>query len=283
GRCTFVRRSSSPFSHRNLSAPGALTETRESRGRSTQCYEENIMLSRRNLMSAIGGIAAVALAPRLTLHASPPTPPPPCALDPLPFPAKPLEPYIDARTMELHHDAHHAAYVSNLNAIAKDYPQIAPPPPRDLLESLVELPDAIRTGVRNNLGGHVNHAMFWTIMNAGGGKPSGDVAAAIDRDLGGMEKLTSDFNAAGVRVFGSGWVFVTVTGDGKLAIETRPNQDSPLMDGKQVLCGNDVWEHAYYLNYQNRRADYLKAWWNVVNWAEIGGRYAAARAGTLTL
>jgi Fe-Mn family superoxide dismutase len=123
--------------------------------------------------------------------------------------------------------------------------------------------------------------MFWTIMKKGGGKPSGDVAAAIDRDLGGMERLTSDFNTAGGRVFGSGWVFVTVAPGGRLAIETRPNQDSPLMDRKHVLFGNDVWEHAYYLNYQNRRADYLKAWWNVVNWAEIGNRYAAARAGTL--
>jgi Fe-Mn family superoxide dismutase len=243
------------------------------------------MLSRRNLISAASGIAAVALAPRLTLAeaatAAASTAAGPFTLEPLPYPAGALEPYIDARTMELHHDRHHAAYVSNLNTIARDYPQIEHMPPRDLLEKLAGLPDAIRTGVRNNLGGHVNHAMFWTIMKAGGGKPSGEVATAIDRDLGGMEMMTSDFNAAGGRVFGSGWVFVTVATDGKLAIETRPNQDSPLMDGKRVLFGNDVWEHAYYLNYQNRRADYLKAWWNVVNWTEIGNRYAAAKSGTL--
>jgi Fe-Mn family superoxide dismutase len=243
------------------------------------------MLSRRNLVSAISGFAAVALAPRLTLAATAPqsTAAGSFTLEPLPYPTNALEPHIDARTMELHHDRHHAAYVSNLNAIAKDYPQIVRMPPHDLLQKLAELPDAIRTGLRNNLGGHVNHAMFWTIMRAGGGQPSGDLAAAIDRDFGGMEKLTNDFNAAGGRVFGSGWVFVTVARDGKLAIETRPNQDSPLMDGKRVLFGNDVWEHAYYLKYQNRRADYLQAWWNVVNWSEIGKRYAAAKAGTLTI
>jgi len=236
-------------------------------------------------MFAASGIAATALAPRLTLAAAATattsTPVGPFTLEPLPYPANALEPFIDARTMELHHDRHHATYVSNLNTIAKDYPQIVDMLPVDALERLAELPDPIRTGVRNNLGGHANHAMFWTIMKAGGGSPSGGVAAAIDRDLGGMERLMSDFNTAGGRVFGSGWVFVTVARDGKLTIETRPNQDTPLMDGKRALFGNDVWEHAYYLNYQNRRADYLKAWWNVVNWTEIGNRYVAARAGTL--
>jgi Fe-Mn family superoxide dismutase len=137
--------------------------------------------------------------------------------------------------------------------------------------------------VRNSGGGHANHTMFWQIMGGKGGKPSGEVAAAIDRDLGGLEKFQNDFNAAGGRVFGSGWVFVTVTKDGKLAMESKPNQDTPLMDGKKVLLGNDVWEHAYYLTYQNRRPDYLKAWWNVVNWDKIGERYAAAKAGTLTI
>jgi Fe-Mn family superoxide dismutase len=247
--------------------------------------EEKIMLSRRKLMFAASAVAAVTLAPRLTFAeattATISSAVGPFTLEPLPYPTKALEPYIDARTMELHHDQHHAAYVSNLNTIAKDFPQIVDMPPVHVLEKLAELPDAIRTGVQNNLGGHANHAMFWMIMKAGSGKPSGDVAAAIDRDLGGMERLMSDFNTAGGRVFGSGWVFVTVARDGKLTIETRPNQDSPLMDGKRVLFGNDVWEHAYYLNYQNRRADYLKAWWNVVNWTEIGNRYAAARAGTL--
>ena len=148
-------------------------------------------------------------------------------------------------------------------------------------DHLGHVPEAIRTGVRNNLGGHANHTMFWQIMGPGGGKAEGDVLAAIDRDLGGLEKMQNDFNGAGGRVFGSGWVFVTVDKDGKLAIETRPNQDNPLMDGKRALLGNDVWEHAYYLNYQNRRADYLKAWWNTVNWKVVGERYAAAKAGTL--
>jgi Fe-Mn family superoxide dismutase len=242
------------------------------------------MLSRRDLIAG-SGITAVALASRLTLPDATAAPVAmvagPFTLEPLPYPADALEPYIDARTMELHHDQHHAAYVNNLNTIAQDHPQIVDVPPVDLLGKLASLPSSIRTGVRNNLGGHANHSMFWTIMKPGGGKPSGDVATAIDRDLGGMEKLTSDFNAAGLRVFGSGWVFVTVTPGGELAIETRPNQDSPLMEDKRVLFGNDVWEHAYYLNYQNRRADYLKAWWNVVNWTEIGNRYAGARAGTL--
>jgi superoxide dismutase, Fe-Mn family len=249
-----------------------------------QRSEENIMLSRRDLMFAARGFAAVALTP-LTLAdaaaAAASTAAGPFTLEPLPYPTNALEPYIDARTMELHHDQHHAAYVNNLNTIAQDHPQIVGMPPVDLLQKLASLPVAIRTGVRNNLGGHANHTMFWTTMRAGGGKPSGELAAAINRDLDGVERLMTDFNAAGGRVFGSGWVFVTVTPDGRLAIETRPNQDSPLMDGKRVLFGNDVWEHAYYLKYQNRRTDYLKAWWNVVNWPEIGNRYAAARAGTL--
>jgi Fe-Mn family superoxide dismutase len=183
--------------------------------------------------------------------------------------------------MEIHHDKHHGAYVAALNNFAKDHPQIAGKPVVEVLGNLDAVPEAIRTGVRNNLGGHANHTMFWEIMGPNGGKPEGEVLAAIDRDLGGLEKFQTDFNAAGVRQFGSGWVFVTITKDGKLEIETRPNQDTLLTDGKRVLFGNDVWEHAYYLNYQNRRPDYLKAWWNTVNWGKIAERYAAAKAGTL--
>jgi len=183
--------------------------------------------------------------------------------------------------MEIHHDKHHAAYVANINNVAKTHPQIAETPIQAVLGNLNALEDDIKMLVRNNLGGHANHTMFWEIMGPNGGKPAGEVLAAIDRDLGGVEKFQTDFNAAGGRQFGSGWVFVTVTQDGKLAIETRPNQDTPLMDNKRVLLGNDVWEHAYYLNYQNRRADYLKAWWNTVNWTKISDRYAAAKAGTL--
>jgi Fe-Mn family superoxide dismutase len=170
-----------------------------------------------------------------------------------------------------------------LNTVAKDHAEIAAKPLHEILANLQSVPESVRTMVRNNGGGHANHTMFWQIMGAGGGKPAGEVAAAIDRDLGGLEKFQNDFNAAGGRVFGSGWVFVTVARDGKLALESKPNQDTPLMEGKRVLLGNDVWEHAYYLLYQNRRPDYLKAWWNVVNWNKVGERYAAAKAGTLTI
>jgi superoxide dismutase, Fe-Mn family len=242
------------------------------------------LVNRRSLIAGTASLAAIALAPRVVFgQATPPPPTGPFKLDDLPYATNALEPHIDAQTMMIHHDRHHAAYVNNLNNFAKDNPKIAQSPIQDVLAKLGEVPEAIRTGVRNNLGGHANHTMFWQIMGPGGGKPEGEVAAAIDRDLGGIEKLQNEFNAAGGRVFGSGWVFITVARDGKLAIETKPNQDTPLMDGKRVLLGNDVWEHAYYLKYQNRRPDYLKAWWNVVNWKKISERYAAAKAGTLTI
>ena len=159
----------------------------------------------------------------------------------------------------------------------------APARCRHVLAKLGDVPEAVRTAVRNNGGGHANHTMFWQIMGGSGGVPDGDLKAAVDRDLGGLEKLQEQFNAAGLRVFGSGWVFITVAPDGKLALTTKPNQDTPLMDGQRVLMGNDVWEHAYYLKYQNRRADYLKAWWSVVDWNKVAARYAAAKAGTLTI
>ena len=239
------------------------------------------ILSRRKLMFAATGIVAAVAAPRIVFAQAQTPPAGPFRLDPLPYPANSLEPHIDAKTMEIHHGRHHQAYVTNVNNFAKDNPQIAEKPIPDVLANLNDVPEAIRAGVRNNLGGHANHTMFWQIMGPNGGKAEGDVLAAIDRDLGGLEKMQTDFNAAGGRVFGSGWVFVTVSKDGKLAIETRPNQDNPMMDGKRALLGNDVWEHAYYLSYQNRRADYLKAWWNTVNWKAISERYAAAKAGTL--
>ena len=243
-------------------------------------------LSRRNLFTAAAGLAAAAAAPRLVFAQAAPAPAAapaagPFKLPPLTYAFNALEPHIDAKTMEIHHDKHHAAYVGNLNTFAKDTPAIADKPIPEVLGNLASVPEAIRTGVRNNLGGHANHTMFWQIMAKDGGKPEGDVLAAIDRDLGGMDKFQTDFNAAGGRQFGSGWVFVIVDKTGKLSIETRPNQDNPIMDGKRALMGNDVWEHAYYLTYQNRRPDYLKAWWNTVNWKVIGERYAAAKAGTL--
>ena len=234
-------------------------------------------ISRRHLMLAATAIVAASAAPRLAFAQGAMAPAGPFKLDPLAYPANSLEPHIDARTMEIHHGRHHQAFVTNLNNFAKDNPQIAAKPVPDILGNLNDVPEAIRTGVRNSMGGHANHTMFWQIMGPNGGKPEGDVLAAIDRDLGGMEKFQTDFNAAGGRVFGSGWVFVTVTKDGKLAIETRPNQDNPMMDGKRVLLGNDVWEHAYYLKYQNRRPDYIAAWWDVVNWAKAAENFAKAK------
>ena len=237
-------------------------------------------LNRRNLIFGGAAIAGAVLAPRAVFAQAPAGP---FKLDPLPYPTNALEPHIDARTMEIHHGRHHQAYVTNLNNVAKDHPAIAQRPLQDLLAKLNDVPEAVRTAVRNNGGGHANHTMFWQIMGPGGGEPDGEVNGAIQRDFGGLQTLQGRFNEAGGRVFGSGWVFVTVDKDGKLAVETKPNQDTPLMDGKRALLGNDVWEHAYYLNYQNRRADYLRAWWNTVNWKAIGERYAAAKAGTLAI
>ena len=205
----------------------------------------------------------------------------PFKLPPLPYDFGALEPSIDAKTMELHHDKHHAAYVKKLNEAVKDHTQVAAMPIEEILAKLPELPEDIRTAVRNNGGGHANHSMFWQVMGKDGGAPDGDLKAAIDSDLGGLDKLKDDFNDKGGKVFGSGWVFVAVTPEGKLSLVSKPNQDTPLMDGGRVLFGNDVWEHAYYLKYQNRRPEYLKAWWDVVNWKAVGERYAAAKAGAL--
>jgi Fe-Mn family superoxide dismutase len=201
----------------------------------------------------------------------------PFTLPPLPYSYSKNEPAIDAQTMRLHHDMHHAAYVNALNQAAASGGSWTAKPLHEILASLNSVPESVRTTVRNNGGGDANHTMFWEIMGGSGGWPDGDVAQAITRDFGGFDNLQTAFNNAGLKVFGSGWVFVTVDKAGKLALTTRPNQDTPLMDGERVLFGNDVWEHAYYLKYQNRRPDYLAAWWNVVNWDEVAGRYAAAK------
>jgi superoxide dismutase, Fe-Mn family len=195
-------------------------------------------------------------------------------LPPLPYPTNALEPHIDAQTMEIHHGKHHNAYVTNLNAALEKAPELADKSLEDLLRNLNSVPEAVRSAVRNNGGGHWNHSQFWRTMapNAGGA-PTGKLAAAIDAAFGDFEKFKEAFNAAGVGRFGSGWVWLVNEG-GTLAITSTPNQDNPLMDGKPApLLGNDVWEHAYYLKYQNRRPDYLKAWWNTVNWDEVGKRY----------
>jgi Fe-Mn family superoxide dismutase len=198
----------------------------------------------------------------------------PHTLPPLPYAANALEPHIDAQTMEIHHGKHHNAYVTNLNAALEKAPELANKSLDDLLRTLNAVPEAIRTAVRNNGGGHWNHSQFWKTMGPnGGGAPTGKLADAIKSAFGDFEKFKEQFNAAGVGRFGSGWVWLVNEG-GKLAITSSPNQDNPLMDGKSApLLGNDVWEHAYYLKYQNRRPDYLKAWWNTVNWGEVSKRF----------
>jgi superoxide dismutase, Fe-Mn family len=195
-------------------------------------------------------------------------------LPPLPYPTNALEPHIDAQTMEIHHGKHHQAYVTNLNAALEKAPELANKSLDDLLRNLNSVPEAVRTAVRNNGGGHWNHSQFWRTMapNAGG-KPSGKLAQAIDAAFGDFEKFKDAFNAAGGSRFGSGWVWLLNEG-GKLSITSSPNQDNPLMDGKAApILGLDVWEHAYYLKYQNRRPDYLAAWWNVVNWDAVNKRF----------
>jgi Fe-Mn family superoxide dismutase len=194
------------------------------------------------------------------------------SLPPLPYAPDALEPHIDKQTMEIHHGKHHAAYVNNLNAALEKYPDLQSKSVEDLIRGLSTVPEAIRTAVRNNGGGHANHTMFWQMMapNAGGA-PSGAIADAINGSFGGFDKFKEELKKAAVGRFGSGWAWVVDNG-GKLAIESTPNQDSPLMEGKKAIFGLDVWEHAYYLKYQNRRPDYIDAWWNVVNWAEINKR-----------
>ncbi|MGL6278858.1 MAG: superoxide dismutase [Gaiella sp.] len=186
-----------------------------------------------------------------------------------------LEPHIDARTMEIHHDKHHAAYVTNLNA-ALEGTGLEDLPIGELIADLSQVPEEKRTAVRNNGGGHANHTLFWEIMGPGGGAPSGDLAAAIDATFGSLDDLKAQVNDAGVKRFGSGWTWLVWNGSG-LAVESTPNQDSPVMEGRTPILGIDVWEHAYYLNYQNRRPDYLAAWWNVVDWAAVAAKYEAAR------
>jgi superoxide dismutase, Fe-Mn family len=196
-------------------------------------------------------------------------------LPPLPFAFDALEPTIDAKTMEIHHDKHHGTYVTNLNA-ALEGTEWADRSIEDVLENLDAIPEDKRTAVRNNGGGHANHSMFWTIMKpGGGGDPSGALAEAINESFGGVDALKDQINDAGVKRFGSGWSWLILDG-GTLKVVSLPNQDSPLMEGKTPVLGVDVWEHAYYLSYQNRRPDYLKAWWNVVNWDEVARRFEAA-------
>ncbi|HEX8716075.1 MAG TPA: superoxide dismutase [Gemmatimonadaceae bacterium] len=195
-------------------------------------------------------------------------------LPPLPYDYAALEPNIDARTMEIHHTKHHQGYVNNLNAALEKAPALQSKTLDALLSDLGAVPDSIRTAVRNNGGGHWNHSMFWTIMAPkAGGDPGGPFAEALKRSFGDFAKFKEQFNAAASGRFGSGWAWVTADASGALKIESTPNQDNPLMEGRYPVMGVDVWEHAYYLKYQNRRADYLAAWWNVVNWGEVAKRF----------
>jgi Fe-Mn family superoxide dismutase len=193
----------------------------------------------------------------------------------LPYANNALEPHIDARTMEIHHTKHHQAYINNVNAAIAGT-ELENLPVEKLIADLSKVPEDKRTAVRNNGGGHANHSLFWTIMGPGaGGKPSGDLATAIDSTFGSLDTFKEQFAKAGATRFGSGWAWLSVSG-GKLAVESTPNQDSPLMEGRTPILGLDVWEHAYYLNYQNRRPDYITAFWNVVNWTEVARRFSEA-------
>jgi Fe-Mn family superoxide dismutase len=246
-------------------------------------------LKRRNflfLLSATTGTAALGIFPAAcsaestqqsqTKQAEPQKT---FQLPPLPYDYKALEPHIDAETMRFHHDKHHAAYVKNLNEAVAKHPELKSKSVEELVGDLNSVPEDIRTTVRNNGGGHVNHTMFWEIMSPnGGGEAKGALADAIKKDFGSFDNFKKQFNEAGSKRFGSGWAWLVRTKDGKLQVTSTANQDSPLMEGMYPILGNDVWEHAYYLKYKNNRANYLTAWWNVVNWDEVNKRFERAIA-----
>lgn len=256
------------------------------------------MMTRRNALKTTALIAATAAAlPRAFAQTSA-APTEPFTLPPLPYDYDALEPHIDVRTMEIHHDRHHAAYVANLNKAVASYPELAKKSVAELVVNLDAVPEAIRTTVRNNGGGHYNHSLFWLMMKPGGGAPSGELAKALEDAFGGVDGFKAKFTEAAMKVFGSGWAWLSLDG-AQLRIETTPNQDPVIMlvapaataevqrkagaatKDKLVLrqiplLGLDVWEHAYYLNYQNRRAEYIAAWWNVVNWDFVSERFAQA-------
>ncbi|TWU13799.1 Superoxide dismutase [Mn] [Symmachiella macrocystis] len=199
------------------------------------------------------------------------------SLPDLPYAYDALEPHIDARTMEIHHTKHHQAYINKVNDALKGHDDLAAKTIEDLMSDLAAVPEAIRGAVRNNGGGHANHSLFWTVMSpSGGGTPSGDLAAAIDAACGSFDKFKEQFSAAAATRFGSGWAWLSVDGD-KVVVESTPNQDTPLSEGRTPILGLDVWEHAYYLNYQNRRPDYVSAFFNVIDWDTVAARFAAAK------
>lgn len=242
-------------------------------------------MERRRFLKILGAsLTGMALAPMRAGFAAMPAPlitngdtmlTYPFTLPDLPYATDALAPVIDAETMSIHHGKHHQAYVTNLNNALKDHGELQKLDLLQLMARASEVPEAVRAAVRNNGGGHVNHSMFWQIMGkpSDNAAPAGELAQAIATAFGSFEEFRKKFNEAGVKQFGSGWVFVTAAADGKLAIAAKPNQDTPLMEGTSVLFGNDVWEHAYYLTYRNRRPDYLEAWWKILDWSKVAARY----------
>jgi Fe-Mn family superoxide dismutase len=225
----------------------------------------------RNLL-----VTALAVGSNASLFAQTQVPPSgPYTLPPLPYAYEALEPHIDAETMRIHHDKHHQAYITNANMLLADQPELSLLTPEELLKSLDRAPESIRVGLRNNVGGHLNHSLFWLMMSPnGGGEPVGKLADAIKKDFGSFAAFKKEFTEAALKRFGSGWVWL-VEKDGKLSIISTANQDTPLLDGSRALLALDLWEHAYYLKYQNRRADYIAGWWNVVNWPYVATLYDA--------
>jgi Fe-Mn family superoxide dismutase len=229
-------------------------------------------------MKTLLPVPAILLAAALTAAASDTPPSGPFTLPELPYAYDALEPHIDAKTMEIHHNKHHAAYVNNANKALAGNEDLSKMSVWDLVAHLDEVPEEIRTTLRNNAGGHANHSLFWLMMKpGGGGRPSGELAEAIDENFGSFEEFEKEFSAAAMKVFGSGWAWLSITPDGEMVIETTPNQDNPMMNGGHPLLGLDVWEHAYYLKNQNRRAEYVEAWWNVVDWDYVAQRYAEGK------
>lgn len=231
------------------------------------------MNTRREFLHTVSAGMAIAIGgSALQAQASEPF-----SLPNLPYTVDALEPHIDAQTMTIHHGKHHAAYVANLNTAVKSQPSLAGKSLEDLLGNLNAVPEAVRTAVRNNGGGHANHSLFWQIMKKnGGGQPKGELLSAIEKKFGTFDNFKTELNGAGMRQFGSGWAWLSVDKSKQLVLSATPNQDNPWMSGQTPLLGVDVWEHAYYLRYQNRRADYLAAWWNTLDWDAIASRYAAA-------
>jgi len=233
------------------------------------------MLTRREaiIKTAAAGAVCATVAALPALSAEPAAPEGPFKLPPLPYPFDALEPHIDAKTMEIHHGKHHATYVANLNKAIAGHADLAKKSVEELLRDLAALPESIRTAVRNSGGGHANHSLYWqTMKKDGGGEPKGELAKAINKQFGSYLVLSTDLVSAAIKVFGSGWAWLTLDGK-QLKIESTPNQDSPLLQGRQPLLGIDVWEHAYYLKHQNRRGDYVAAFLHVINWDFVEQRY----------